>query len=66
MTRKDYRLAAKVVIDMCSEASLEGQIPLTNAKIVLMRLDVTEAFCRFFLASDGRFDEKRFRTACGG
>lgn len=57
MTRKDYVLAASLV---AKERARFGGDAEQQAKASI----IEDSFAEFFRASEGRFDEVRFRAAC--
>ena len=57
MTRKDYILAARIVRDM-----LDGRRPLLAR---MTAQDVADVLVVVFERDNPRFDEARFREACG-
>lgn len=61
MTRKDFTLAAQIVRSTRVRFAKDGVLdPEQDAKASAME----EGFVDFFVRSEGRFDEARFRAAC--
>lgn len=60
MTKKDFEMIAAVVREVSDDLSGWNR-PAAQA----IRTALTDKFCAVCTASNGRFNEARFRKACG-
>ena len=61
MTRKDYEVVAREIRSMCWIEGLEE----TEGMPVVLVEHIISALSKVFLQDNPRFDEARFRKACG-